>query len=131
MPNALKKVPTPVWIALAAVAAYLGYKWWHNRQSQGLGPGVPQLGTNLNSIAPELIGGSAGPNSGLTYNEAPINVTLTQPIAPAPVSNAHQSGPSKPPLPVPPITFHPGSAVTMKGLPVVAPLRKLTKNGAK
>lgn len=61
-------------IAGAAVVAYVGYRWWQARQ-----PGTPVggLGTNLNSVAPELVGGSTGPSVGPAVN-TPISITLNE-----------------------------------------------------
>lgn len=61
-------------IAVLAVAAYFAYEWYINRQSTTGG----SLGANLNSVAPELVGGSTGPNSGLTYNQGSTYVYLTE-----------------------------------------------------
>lgn len=74
-----KKTKTILLVVGLAVGAWIAYSWWSNRQS-GTGG---QLGTNLNSIAPELIGGSTGPNSGLTYNAGAINLYYTAPISQA------------------------------------------------
>jgi hypothetical protein len=69
------RLRTALIIAGIAVAAYLGYRWWSNRQDSS------GLGANLNSVAPELIGGSAGPSSGLTYNAGSTTVNLTEPVS--------------------------------------------------
>lgn len=67
-------------IGLAAVVvAYFGYQWWQNRSSSG-GSGVPQLGTNLNSVAPELIAGSTGPNSGLNNYGGGLTLNVSNPV---------------------------------------------------
>lgn len=59
-----------------AVAAYLIYRWYQNKQaSQNQGA----LGTNLNS-SPNLIGGSTGPTSGLQYYAGNTTVYTTNPI---------------------------------------------------
>lgn len=68
------RLKTPLIIGGIAVAAYLIYRWWQNRNSGG---GTGTLGTNLNSVAPELIAGSSGPNSGLTQN--PPSITVNYP----------------------------------------------------
>jgi len=68
-------------LGAAAVAAYVAYRMWKNYQANGGGPGSPfQVGTNLNSIAPELVGGSTGPSVGPGV-DLPINITLTETIA--------------------------------------------------
>lgn len=64
---------TAVTLAVIAVAAYLGYRWWRGRQGGGGGAGAG-LGSNLNSVAPELIGGSAGPDSAPAYTAPTVNV---------------------------------------------------------
>jgi|SRR5579859_2072327 len=66
-------------IGAVAVAAYLAYRWYQNRQQNNTGSG--QLGTNLNSVAPALIGGSSGPSSGLNYYAGNTTVYTTQPIS--------------------------------------------------
>lgn len=58
-------------IGALAVAGYLGYRWWANRQSGG------QLGANLNSVAPEMIAGSS---SGVTYVGGSTTVNLEEPV---------------------------------------------------
>lgn len=63
-------------IAIAA-AAYLGYRWWSNRQSSSSGTG---LGANLNSLAPALVAGSTGPQSGLNYYAGSTAIYVTQPV---------------------------------------------------
>lgn len=68
-------------LAALAVAGYLGYRWWQNRQASASPTG--SFGSNLNSVAPELVGGSAGPSAGPAV-DLPINITLTsQPAAPS------------------------------------------------
>jgi PASTA domain len=68
-------------IALAVVvSAYIAYKWYRNKQANNTSTTTAgSSGTNLNSIAPELIGGSAGPNSGLDYAPQPSSVTVDYP----------------------------------------------------
>lgn len=62
-----------------AVVAYFVYRWYVNQQSGSTNSPTGSLGTNLNSIAPELVAGSTGPTSGLVYNQAPTTVNLTLP----------------------------------------------------
>jgi hypothetical protein len=64
-------------VAAVAVAGYLGWRWWQNRQQGG---GTGQLGTNLNSIAPALVAGSTGPQSGLNYYAGSTTVYFSEPI---------------------------------------------------
>ena len=59
---------------------YLLWSLWKNHQAQGSANGVA-TGTNLNSVAPELVGGSAGPNVGPAVS-LPVNITLTEQAAP-------------------------------------------------
>lgn len=74
-------------VAVLAVAGYFGWRWWQARQAaqQGGSP-TGAFGTNLNSVAPELVGGSAGPSVGPALS-APVNITLNETSAPAPVSD--------------------------------------------
>lgn len=74
-----KRTRTILIVIGLAVAAYLAYRWYQNKQSGGTNSPTGGLGTNLNSIAPELVGGATGPSSGLTYNQAPTTVNLTLP----------------------------------------------------
>lgn len=60
------------------VAAYLIYRWYVNKQQAN--QATQGEGTNLNSSFPALVAGSTGPQSGLNYTPAPINVTVTQPV---------------------------------------------------
>jgi hypothetical protein len=59
---------------VAAVAVFLAWRWWQNRQAATAGGG--QLGTNLNSIAPELVGGSSGPVAQPAF-DVPVNITVS------------------------------------------------------
>jgi hypothetical protein len=61
-----------------AVLAYLAYRWYSNRQATQPAAGTG-LGSNLNSLAPELVAGSAGPSSGLTYTPGNSTVDLVLP----------------------------------------------------
>lgn len=69
-------------VAALAVAGYLGYRMWKNRQGNGTNSPTGALGTNLNSVAPELVGGSSGPSIGPAVS-MPVNVTLQAPAASA------------------------------------------------
>ena len=73
-----KKAKLAIILVGAAVVAYFGYRWWQNRQQGGGGGG--QLGTNLNSVAPALVAGSIGPQSGLNYYAGSTNVYFSEPI---------------------------------------------------
>jgi hypothetical protein len=58
---------------VAAVVVYVAYRWYQARQGNQVGG----LGTNLNSVAPELVGGSTGPSVGPALN-TPITITLNE-----------------------------------------------------
>ena len=62
-------------VGAVAIAGYLAYRWWQNRSSGSGG----SLGANLNSAAPELVGGSTGPNSGLNYYAGSTPITIDLP----------------------------------------------------
>lgn len=63
-----------------AVAAYLVYRWYMNRQAANTGTAdTTGMGSNLNSVAPELVGGSTGPTSGLTYTPGNTQVDINLP----------------------------------------------------
>lgn len=73
------RLRTALILAGIAVAAYVGYRWWQNRNassSQG-------LGSNLGSVG-YLVGGSTGPSSGLNYYAASPNITLNEPVTSPP-----------------------------------------------
>lgn len=84
-----KRVRLLLIVGALAVAAYLGYRWMKSRQAGNASPDSPTggLGTNLNSVAPELVGGSTGPAVGPALS-TPINITLTEQVAPAPEDRA-------------------------------------------
>lgn len=72
-----KTLKTLILVAVLAGGIYLAWRFYQNYKAGQLGGGVPQLGTNLNSVAPELVGGSAGPSVAPVVN-TPVNVTITQ-----------------------------------------------------
>jgi hypothetical protein len=76
-----KKQKTTLILAVVAVAVYLAYRWYENKQSAN--QGTTQLGSNLNSIAPALIAGSSGPTSGLSYYAGSTNVYESAPVSTA------------------------------------------------
>ena len=78
----MKKHAILIAIALA-VAAYLAWRWWSNRKSASGDSVAPGGSTDLNSVAPELIGGSSGPNVGPAVS-LPVNITLTEQANTAP-----------------------------------------------
>jgi hypothetical protein len=65
-------------LAGLAVAAYLVYRWYENKQAAAAGgnSGTTGTGTNLNSVAPELVGGSTGPSIGPAL-QAPVTINIT------------------------------------------------------
>lgn len=69
-----KGMKTFLIIAVLAVVAYFVYEWYVGQNSTTGG----SLGANLNSAAPEMVAGSSGPNSGLTYNQGSTYVYLTE-----------------------------------------------------
>jgi len=55
----------------------LAWRLYQNYKANQIdGGGAPQLGTNLNSIAPELVGGSSGPAVSPAVN-TPVSITIT------------------------------------------------------
>jgi hypothetical protein len=69
-----KNVKIGIGLAVLAIAGYLAWRWWQARQAAT--PGGGQLGTNLNSIAPELVGGSSGPVAQPAF-DVPVNITVS------------------------------------------------------
>lgn len=101
----LKKYRTPILLGVAAVALYFGYRWYKNRQSgSAQGNAGSGLGSNLNSVAPELIAGSSGPASGLNYyagstvvdlaQQSPQSATVTPPSPGQPMMDGGQPQPT-------------------------------------
>jgi hypothetical protein len=75
-----KKTKTLLIVAVVAVAGYLAFRWYQNRKAQqGAAEQSPTgaFGTNLNSVAPELIGGSTGPSVGPVLS-SPVSITLNE-----------------------------------------------------
>lgn len=64
--------------AVGALAIYLAIRWYENKKSNQYGStqGGAGLGSNLNSVAPELIGGSTGPSIGPALS-TPITINVT------------------------------------------------------
>lgn len=75
-----KGIKVTLLLAGLAVAGYLAWRWYQQRQAST--PGGGQLGTNLNSIAPYLVGGSSGPTAQPAVN-VPVNINYTE-SSPAP-----------------------------------------------
>lgn len=76
-----KRTKVVLIVAALAAAGYIAYRLWKNRQGSGTGDQDSGLGANLNSVAPELVGGSSGPQVGPAV-AMPLNITL-QETAPA------------------------------------------------
>lgn len=85
-------------IGAVVLAAYLGYRWYENRQAGG----STGLGTNLNSMPTALVGGSTGPMSGLQYYAGATNVYVTEQVSQSATApgNKVSSHPMKKGLPV-------------------------------
>lgn len=64
-------------IGLGALALWVVWEYYKSL-SGGSGSPTGALGTNLNSVAPELIGGSTGPNSGLNYYGGSTVLNITE-----------------------------------------------------
>lgn len=89
-----KKEKIYIGIAAGAIAAYFIVVWWRNhmtaQNSTGSGP-TGSLGSNLNSVAPELVGGSSGPSVGPALS-VPVNITLTSTEPPESAGNVAMQG---------------------------------------
>jgi hypothetical protein len=66
-------------VVAVAVAGYLVYKYLANKSGSTSSTTGTALGTNLNSVAPELVAGSSGPSSGLNYTAPATTIYLTMP----------------------------------------------------
>lgn len=87
-------------IVLAAVAGvvvigYVVYRWYQSRAASNSPTG--SVGTNLNSIAPELVGGSSGPSVGPALS-APVNITLNETSPAASQAPINPGGPNMSPV---------------------------------
>jgi hypothetical protein len=69
----VKSSRTLLIVMVGAVAFYLLYRYMKSKDTSNSGTGV--LGSNLNSVAPDLVGGSTGPELGPAVS-LPINITL-------------------------------------------------------
>ena len=67
-------------VAALVVGGWFLWHWWKAYQAQG--GGNLGLGTNLNSVAPELVGGSSGPQVQPAVS-LPVNITLQETVASA------------------------------------------------
>lgn len=75
-----KRLKIGLIVVVVAIVAYMTYKWWLGRQSTIQSP-TQSFGTNLNSVAPELVGGSAGPSVGSAPAVSlPVTVNITDPM---------------------------------------------------
>lgn len=94
-----KRAKTVIILAVVAVAGYMVYRYYKNKQAGGADNSpTGSLGTNLNSVAPELVGGSAGPAVGPAVS-MPLNITLTEQVAPPPENTgAHPGGTAQKPV---------------------------------
>jgi hypothetical protein len=64
-------------VGVLAVGAWFAWRYYQNYKAGQTGGGVPQLGSNLNSVAPFLVGGSSGPAVSPAVN-TPVNITITE-----------------------------------------------------
>lgn len=69
-----KNAKIAIIVVVVAVGGYLAWRWYQNYKAAQ--PGGGQLGTNLNSIAPELVGGSQGPVAQPAF-DVPININVS------------------------------------------------------
>jgi hypothetical protein len=71
-------------VVALAIAGYIAVRWYENRQvaSNGNTQGGAADGSNLNSIAPELVGGSTGPSIGPALS-TPVTINVTSSAPPA------------------------------------------------
>lgn len=60
---------------VVVVGVFLVYRWYTARKATGT---TPALGSNLNSLAPELVAGSSGPRAGGV--DIPVHVFVTETI---------------------------------------------------
>lgn len=101
-----KNVKTLLIVAVAAVAIYLAYRWYENKKSSQAGANSTSasLGSNLNSVAPELIGGSqAGGTQVQPVLSVPVDVTI---------SESSQMPPEESANPVVPVNSTTGNSLT-------------------
>ena len=112
-------------VAALAVGAYLLIKYYENQQSNiyGSTQGTSALGSNLNSIAPELTGGSTGPSVGPALS-APVSISIneTSPVTPGKIGTPSANLPEQ-------ANYTPMAGVTTTGssaMKRVNPVNKLT-----
>jgi len=87
-------------LAVLVIGGFLVMRWYENKkaaeannngQANNLGP----TGSNLNSIAPELVGGSTGPSIGPAMS-VPIDITVTSSAPPAAANPIGDMNPVQP-----------------------------------
>lgn len=75
-----KNTRTILIVVVLAVAAYLVYRWYQNKQAAQQAAqqsaNNSTLGTNLNSVNPDAFAGSS---SGVTYYQGSTNVEVEEP----------------------------------------------------
>jgi hypothetical protein len=91
-----KTTKTLLWVAVAAVAAYLAYRWYQNKKSTAGQQGTSaSLGSNLNSEAPELIGGSQAAGTQVQpVLSVPVDVSISESSSLPPETSANPVVPS-------------------------------------
>lgn len=101
-----KKTKTALILGGLAVAAYLIYKWYENRQANNsTSSGTGQLGSNLNSTLTSL---NAGPQTNVTtFYEGTSSQSTGSPITSSGTSTTGSSGGTTTP---PPVTSGNGSS---------------------
>jgi hypothetical protein len=107
-------------IALAValvIGAYLAYRYLSGKKSGN----SSALGTNLNSVPAELIGGSSGPDSGLNYYAGDTTVNVTEDITSS-ASSSQSSGSSSIASKTAPPAATGGKKLVSSGSPVKVPV---------
>ncbi|MGH9207787.1 MAG: hypothetical protein ACRD1G_14735 [Acidimicrobiales bacterium] len=89
-----KNTRTLLIAAAFLVAAYLAYRWYAGKKAADAGSSItPGIGSNLNSVAPDLIGGAAA--SGTYAGPAasiPVSITLNETSPPEQAGNVPMEG---------------------------------------
>lgn len=83
-----KNTKTLIIAGVLVIAGYIAWRLYQNYKANQ--PGGGQLGTNLNSIAPELVGGSSGPVAQPAFN-VPVNISVSS-SSPAPQPETPDAG---------------------------------------
>jgi hypothetical protein len=72
-----KEVKIGLIVLAVAVAGYFAWRWWQNHYSYNDESQAQVSASNLSSVAPELVGGSAGPSVGSAPAVSlPVHVTI-------------------------------------------------------